>query len=477
MANNISHKLIGKILLKATITNTSPMLIASGKNDTSDFEVIKDKDGKPYIPAAGFAGMLRASFEEHKSLFDTKHFKYFWGTDGSVKENTNQSHVSIDDLKLVKNASLMVRDGVAIEHKTNVAQKGSKYDYELIEKGAEFSLNMEIVLRKFVLVNEKGEEIKEIERFDKSSFLQFIHFIIENAQKENYQQGAFKTNGFGILEWKDVNVYVFDFPQNGQLWFDYLNGEYKPTSIYPFQNLVPIPLPTKNALSIVGTFSLKNAFIIGSSKDEEAIKAGLDKTHLKDSAGNAVFTAKSARGPIRHRALRILNTIGKTDAEDFVNKLFGFVDETKKDARKGRFKTFETEIKGANKTQIQPRIKIDRFTGGTIETALMQTQPLWHENETFTLRFEIEDCSQEEAGLMLLVMKDLMTADLPFGGEKAIGRGLLEGISLEVKGKVEGEMDVNFSFDNSGLKDKTDKESIKLVNTWVSKLNNNHGKR
>jgi CRISPR/Cas system CSM-associated protein Csm3 (group 7 of RAMP superfamily) len=475
MANNISHKLTGKILLKAIITNTSPMLIASGKNDTSDFEVIKTKNGEPYIPAAGFAGMLLASFNNLDASLNISK-EHFWGTKDTksaeqAKNQIFQSHIIIDDLKLQGEYKSAVRDGVAIEHKTNVAKAHSKYDYELLEAGANFCLNMEITVR---------------QDFDKNIFLQFLHFIIENGKQKNYQQGAFKTNGFGILEWKEVNVYVFDFKENNPTasedWFSYLSthllekDKIKLPEPHIFSEVEKsLKAVEKNALSIIGTFSIKNAFIIGSAKG--GIESGLDKTHLKDSAGNAVFTAKSARGPIRHRALRILNTIGNPAADCIIDALFGFVNEDTKKAQKGRFKTFETEIKEANKTQIQPRIKIDRFTGGTIETALMQTQPLWHDKETFTLRFEIENCKPQEAGLILLVMKDLMTADLPFGGEKAIGRGLLNGISLEVSGKVEGEKDVNFSFDNSGLKDKTDKVSINLVNTWVSKLNNNHGKR
>ncbi|MCL0081501.1 hypothetical protein M1N64_04660, partial [Peptococcaceae bacterium] len=36
------------------------------------------------------------------------------------------------------------------------------------------------------------------------------------------------------------------------------------------------------------------------------------------------------------------------------------------------------------------------------------------------------------AGLLLLILKDLWTADLPIGGEKSIGRGVLEGIKAKI---------------------------------------------
>lgn len=468
-----SHKITGKLILKATITNKSPLLIATGKGEATDFEIIRDKGGKgdPFIPAAGFAGMLRASFDGVKSNFDTMHFQAFWGMNAKeAKEAENakpkkqvyQSHIIIDDLKMITSSEIVVRDGVAIDSKTGIAKTGQKYDYELLEPGATFFLNMEITLR--------GD-------FNKDTFLQFLHFMIQKGKKEEYQQGAFKSNGFGILKWDSIEVFSFDFPTDGQTWFDYLENEAKDKDKkIPFNRckvdvtkIPKLPVKASSNLSIIGTFAIKNSLIIS----ENSGTSGPDKTHLKDSGGTPLLTAKSIRGPIRHRALRILNTIGKADAEGLIDSLFGFVNEDNKKAQKGRFKTFETEIRGADSEQIQPRIKIDRFTGGTIESALMSTQPLWHKDETIHLRFEIENCKQEEAGLILLIMKDLMTADLPIGGEKAIGRGVLTGISLDIKGQVQGmEKEVEISFDDKGIKDKTDEESIKLLNEWVESLIN-----
>lgn len=44
----------------------------------------------------------------------------------------------------------------------------------------------------------------------------------------------------------------------------------------------------------------------------------------------------------------------------------------------------------------------------------------------------IRDYKPHEAGLMLLVLKDLWTGDLVVGGEKAIGRGVFEGESATI---------------------------------------------
>ena len=43
------------------------------------------------------------------------------------------------------------------------------------------------------------------------------------------------------------------------------------------------------------------------------------------------------------------------------------------------------------------------------------------------IKITVNNYEDYEAGLMLLVLKDLWTGDLPIGGEKAIGRGVLTG--------------------------------------------------
>ena len=60
--------------------------------------------------------------------------------------------------------------------------------------------------------------------------------------------------------------------------------------------------------------------------------------------------------------------------------------------------------------------------------------PLWAKqkwpNGYFDL--EIKDFKDWEAGLMLLVLKDLWNGDLAIGGEKNAGRGVLQGLSATI---------------------------------------------
>lgn len=64
--------------------------------------------------------------------------------------------------------------------------------------------------------------------------------------------------------------------------------------------------------------------------------------------------------------------------------------------------------------------------------------PLFRNNKNgnekvINLRMSINDYKYYEAGLLLLVLKDLWAGDLTIGGEKNVGRGVLEGMFAEIK--------------------------------------------
>jgi len=53
------------------------------------------------------------------------------------------------------------------------------------------------------------------------------------------------------------------------------------------------------------------------------------------------------------------------------------------------------------------------------------------------LELELRNPKDYEIGLLLLLLKDLWTGDLPIGGESSIGRGRLQGLSAEISRKSE----------------------------------------
>ena len=147
---------IGKLLFQGEIMLESPLIIGGGlDNDGVDISVLKNSDGKAYIPATSLAGALRHYFYNNADL-DTankeinQQLKYFWGDDyDNDKESENdsdmyQSALFISDAyakenaKIKDNAKIRIRDGVKISEK-GIVDKNNKFDYEVVEKGATLS--------------------------------------------------------------------------------------------------------------------------------------------------------------------------------------------------------------------------------------------------------------------------------------------------------------------------------------------------
>jgi hypothetical protein len=70
-------------------------------------------------------------------------------------------------------------------------------------------------------------------------------------------------------------------------------------------------------------------------------------------------------------------------------------------------------------------VPADRFTGGVVEAGVTEEEPLFR-GKTH-LRIEIRRPRPGEMGLVLLVVKDLLSGDLVLGGGAAVGRGTVMG--------------------------------------------------
>ena len=428
----------GRIILKAQLQNLRPIGIGSGRDEHSDRDVVTteyalDSNGSilppekfnefykkkelPYIPATSFMGRIFRLFdiENHAEI------KNYWG-----ESEQNASFIDCSDIllnELPKNGKQVteIRDGIRIDSAKGTVAKGAKFDYELLAPEAKFNLTMIFRIE------------NEMANYDLAlKIASDIARVIENGT----DLGAKSTVGFGRIK-GDVQLYEIDFehPTHIQQWID---NDLTRNSI---EKLTESLLAPQNSIfEIVASFRIKNSMIIRSySKDPKAP----DSTHLK-SGGKNILSGSSIKGALRGRSERILNTI-QADREitkTILAGLFGDVEKEadsvtiKKDGYIVPSRVFIDEVPIKNvKEEIQTRIQIDRFTGGTVDSALIEEVPLFPvkgENQIMNFRIRVKDAKPIDKGLMLLLLKDIWTADLPIGGEKAIGRGVLEGISATI---------------------------------------------
>lgn len=420
---NISATVSGKIVITGTIRNITPIIMGKGDGEIIDKEVVRGYGGVPYIPATAFVGALKSYC--HPGPADKKMI-YFWG---GKKDSDSQSHLIVDDLRpVIENSSLktVIRDGIRIDPKTGIVEDKKKFNYEVVESDNRFSMRCEITLRSPLVFADFKDTITDILGALKNGGVSF---------------GAMTTRGFGrIALEKDWKVYHFDFTRNhGPSWLEYMASGDLPADRQVKDLILSVSAEPSDDLIIEGTFSLKSAIMVGAYPSDPGMP---DKVHIK-SGGKYVLPGTSIRGAVRTRAEKIINSLGG-NGQEILKPVFGWVnDEKKEQAIKSRIIIEERIIENVL-PEVQSRIRIDRFTGGTADSALFDSMPLWccGDGPHVFIHIRMPGYREQDrwiAGLLLQVLKDLWSGDLPVGGEKSIGRGVLKGktatITLGEKGR------------------------------------------
>ncbi len=407
-------KIMQKIVFTGTLQLESPLLIGSGieeenRTNEADIHVLKDKNEKPFIPGTSLAGVLR-DWMTRKDPDAADHlFGFVTRNENSM--NDVQSAVSISDVYL-DNAEIIIRDGVSIDAFTGTGIKGAKYDYEAVERGARGKFSMILTVREY-----QEKTVSDLET------------LIEDMADRLYsgiRVGALTAKGFGLIAIPDVTVNYYNFRVKNSVTSWLLKQPSKKQ--YRGKKTED---ENKDTLVIQGAFALRTSLLLRNQNVN--LKQGETKINAvpMKSKEDYLIPGTSLKGVLRHQAVKILNELGQPGS--LTDDLMGFSKD--KESKKSRFLVDEVYFKDGVFEKSQTRNRIDRFTGGTVESALFTNRALWQEVPAATvlhIRYEIRECQDWEAGLALFLLKDLWTGKIAIGGEKSIGRGLLQGLSAAV---------------------------------------------
>ncbi len=326
------------------------------------------------------------------------------------------------------------RDGVSIDPKTRTAEEGKKFDLELLSAGTIFPISFEL------WVDEDESN---------SHLLEAFAIVLHGLEQGEIGLGMRKRRGYGrchITGWQ-VFHYKMDNPTQIIGWLTHNSADnqgFQP-DIYTLLDVQPSLPHQGKAFDMQAAFTLDGSLFIRSYGNE---KNEADAVHLqswRDGREKPILPGTSLAGALRARALKIANTMAAApgQAKQFVNELFGRRMESDGDEPSGsRLLVQETTIEQGVSNLVQNRASIDRFTGGARDTALFNEQPVWGKPETrITIdlrllmkaekeegeKIESERLFNAQIGLLLLLLKDLWTCDLPLGGESSVGRGRLQG--------------------------------------------------
>ncbi len=443
-----------KIILCGEIENTTSLMIGSGDNDHADIDILMDHEETPFIPASSFLGVLRHACKPTSK--DKESFKTFWGY--SLEKESFQSNIRCSDLFPSGNGNpvkIRIRDGVKINNATGRAEDNGKYNFQTLEPGTCFSLRLEINVK---------EGQKDLYRKIALSLKTYL-------ESGALAVGAKTRNGFGCLKAHDIKIMIYDFSTKTSTIFDWLaNKAIEDASSMLERDYPDVPDLFKACINFTlnARFKLKTSLLIDSGFSDT-----FNAAHIM-SNGKPLLPGTSIKGSVRARAEKIVNTLSKNtknETPELIKNLFGYVDSSDSDnnaSMRSKIIAKEKYLAGFKPFE-QYRIRMDRFTGGAINGALFGALPIGSpdtgkdsmENH-LELTLEIEDCKNYEAGLILLVLKDLWTGDCTLGGGKAIGRGVLQGVKADITYKndhftIEDRFD-NFIFSkhNKTLKNKDD---------------------
>lgn len=399
-------RIIGRYTLTGTLKLVSPLLIRAGvynnmSNDTVDDIVVTYHDGQPFIPGTSLAGVLKALVSDFKQnpILVNKLF-------GDIEQkDSNQSTLQINDIPL-SNAQIHVRDGIAVHQYLGVTKKSAKYDFEIVDAGAEGDIKIDCIVR----------EHQQSYLTDIKETLEYIANIIKNG----INIGARTLNGLGLVVSENLKLQYYDFHKSDDV-IAWLMKQ-------PGQNInIPERLMSPETDCIVNMSCHFEDTLLIKSIFEEAW----------ETQAELCIPGSSLKGVLRHHSRKILDILGiKNDMED---DLFGNSVTIDKESHKGKFKVSEIYLDKFSedaKQVEQNRIRVDRFTGGVMNGALFQDHPLRNTMNrllTFPLQLTISKCSSEEAGLVLLLVKDLMTGRITVGANRTIGAGRIKGDAVTIK--------------------------------------------
>ena len=444
-----------RLFITGILELDTPAHFGNGDADgLTDLQLLRDAlTERPLLPGASIAGALRndllerelgyGSRENHKG---TLHSETLFGYVSQGEENdvTMESWLMVDDAlgELPAKNPIEIRDGVQIRYDSRTAEDGNKYDIELLAAGTRFLLHFELWL-------EDGSE---------ESQLQWLAAALHNLETGEIRMGMRKRRGFGqchVTGWQIQPYDMFD-PKQVMRWIAHQTPQdfpdidekvFETDIVTGLQkvSLIKSGLPAKDGreqFTLSATFSLKNSLLIRATVADANAP---DVIHLENAQGQKILSGTSVTGAMRARASRIAHTIlPESVANELVNQMFGLRFDKKegngsinpKDRQPtgSRVIVDETVIDNPLSDWVQTRVKIDRFTGGAYPQALFSEQPVFAGTENPTL-IQINLAYQKVAGqpftagvgLLLLVLKDLWTEDLPLGGESSVGRGRLQG--------------------------------------------------
>lgn len=443
----VGHRLVWTGLLELA----SPGHLGGADADaTSDQPLLRDGEGRPYLPGATLTGLLRALLNRIDKDAAQALFGAEWSNPKGQQARLLLGDAPVEDAGPVPTE---LRDGVAIDACRGVAAEKKKYDLELLPVGVRFRLRGQVELFG------KPEQDEPL--------LRGLLLILLALEHNQLALGARTRRGFGETRrvageagyWRveDYRWRVEDYRLDAAKWYAWLGREldglpedwpkvapvaYRDAAALANYLDVALPTPTVTEdFSVALNLKLAGSLLVGSEgyDPDQPDRSHLQRLHWRNGASTleSVLPATSLGGVLRHRCRRIALTLagqaGKQDAADrLVGEMFGPAEIcTNQKAWASRVTVREAYIEGGKPLR-HTRVRIDPWTGGAKESLLFTEDAQYGGEVKLELRLQAggKDWDWVWAGparaLLLLALRDLAAGELTVGAESGVGRGRLK---------------------------------------------------
>ncbi len=418
-----SRKIRKRICVTGDLILQTPACLGNGDaDDAVDMPLLVDpSDGRtPLLTGASLAGALRSFLREWEHGYEAparsqSHTVALFGGNREDPEG-EQSRLIIDDA-LGRDAHVELRHEVGLDPRSRTAAEDRLFNRQLWAAGTRFTVRFELIIT-------DGD--------DEAGLIQALATALMGLQRGEIALGARKRRGYGLARVETWTVKRYDLGSREDLFAWLRDGTAsggKPDGDI-CQGLGTAPLVDKRRhFDLSATFSIQGTLLMAATASAE----GPDKIHIRSrrqATEVPVAPGTGIAGALRARSKRIAWTLlaaDETRADKLVDSIFGPRKiESGVPSFASALEVWESEVTGGEPDWVQFRIRIDRFTGGVLPGALFNAQPLT--GGQVSLRLRLRNPERHQIGLLLLLLKDLWTGDLPLGGETSIGRGRLKGI-------------------------------------------------
>jgi CRISPR/Cas system CSM-associated protein Csm3 (group 7 of RAMP superfamily) len=461
-SGDVSRKIVRRIVVEGDLILQTPAHLGNGDgNDLIDMPLLTDPLDRqtPLLTGASIAGALRSYLREREHGFRAKigipgdtgakspvsASILLFGSNKGYKYG-EQSPLIVEDAR-GKDATIELRDGVRLAGKSRTSAEDALFTIEMWEAGTTFPLRFELVVR---------------ERDTASELKRALATALAGFNDGSITIGARKRRGYGQVRVAEWRIKEYDLTKIPQLldWIE--NGAHELSAaaspdIVQTLDVGELITDQRRSFRLNAEFSLDGSLLIrsgsgpdieqASANDAEIVRPDTMHLHSRRPASSPgdkrehqpVLPGTSLTGALRARAFKIARLLapptdaGEKTARELIDGMFGADMEINKKPTGSRVHVYEQVVSGVGNMLVQNRVSIDRFTGGTRDGALFNEQPLLGGAQSLVMvNLQLENPRAYEIGLLLLLLKDLWTGDLPLGGEIAVGRGRLRGKSCEL---------------------------------------------